>query len=81
MIGSEWIGRRVRIAAWDDLEPCFRSAAGFHGLPAEPVGTVVATGDFGAGHEEILVRIAGLSRPFVFDAHQLTPFPEGGGHA
>ena len=36
-------------------------------MPAEPIGVVLAVGDFDAEHVDARVQISGFARPFVFD--------------
>ena len=65
------IGRRVRVVSWADYTELFRHYSQNGVIPAEPVGVVLAVGDFGAGHVEARVQISGFTRAFVFDGHEL----------
>jgi hypothetical protein len=65
------IGRQVRVVSWADYTELFRHYSQNGVLPSEPLGVVLAVGDFGAGHVEARVQISGFNRAFVFDGHEL----------
>ena len=65
------IGHRVRVVSWADFTELFRYHSQTGVIPAEPIGVVLAVGDFGAGHVEARVQISGFIRPFIFDGHEL----------
>jgi hypothetical protein len=66
------VGQRVKVLAWDDLRDI---------LPADPTGIITHVGDSGPGGVELTVRVAGLSRSFIFGLDDVKvlqdPYPRG----
>ena len=57
MTTDDFVGRRVKILAWDDLRGV---------LPMHPRGTVTHIADFGDGSKEVTVRVDGLAHSYFF---------------